>query len=805
MGRETLKQVSFNAGVLSPRLYARDDIQKYPNGAVEISNIIPIPSGPATFRPGTRHVATVAEGGLIPFSYNAAQNYMIHFEDEKVRFFRNRAPIYSDTAFTNGTFTGSGTGWTDRSSGTGSSTYSTNTMQLAGGASGVGAVYQKLTYLGIEEYTITATVTTAAITVKVGTTAGASDIASGTLSIGVGSTFSFTPTVSQTTFFVEFSNAANSTAVLDTVSLSTPIYSIDSPYAIADVPAVTYTQDADVLYLALKSDTIPTKVLKRYGDAAWEFADLEYVDGPYFDINTTTTTVQASATTGTPTVTASTAIFASTDVGRHIRIGNSAGTSWGWGVITAYTSTTVVTISVKTTLPGTGTTVKWQLGRFSETTGYPGVVSFHEGRFVVANTRTNPNFVWMSESLGAGSNKVLFAPSEVSGTVTDSNSITLPLTAGGPSPVIWLSSGPSLAIGTADSEWIVEAGDVTKSLAPTNTRATRRTNHGSLDNVNAVRIDGTVLYAKRTGRVVNKFDFSFERDEFLSSSVTVLADSVFEVQRIAQLVYAQDPFSLCWARFESGELAAGTVVVSEDVSGWSTHVIAGSFDGGNAVVESMATIPSESGGYTETWMVVKRDIDGSTVRYIEYMTEPFYLDEQKTAIQVDSAVVYDGSATTTITGLDHLEGETVRVLVDGAVHPPQVVSSGQITLDAEAEYVVVGLPYDGYIETLDFDAPNGFSGTSMGQIRRITDIVVRLFEAGLVYVKRADAPDSDYTLLDPRIADTLMDTAPPLLTGLYELDIIPNYDLSSRLKFKVEGPLPATLSAIYFKAIVNEG
>ena len=117
----------------------------------------------------------------------------------------------------------------------------------------------------------------------------------------------------------------------------------------------------------------------------------------------------------------------------------------------------------------------------------------------------------------------------------------------------------------------------------------------------------------------------------------------------------------------------------------------------------------------------------------------------------------------------------------------------------------MGLGWDAYLETLDFDTLNSFSGTSMGQIRRITEVSVRLFEAGLVSVRLADDPDTEYSLLDPRVADTLMDTAPPLLSGIYEVDIVPNFDLSSRLRFKLEGPLPATLSAIYFKAIVNEG
>lgn len=801
MGRETLKQVSFNAGVLSPRLQARNDLKKYESGLATCDNMLPLPAGPVTFRPGTRYVTEVMdstkEGKLIPFSFNALQNYVIEFGDSRVRFFRNGAVIKSSTAFTNGTFTGSLTGWTDSSTGTGSATYATNTVELAGGSHGTGAIYQELSYLGIEQYTITADVSGDDVTVNVGTSAGASDIATGTLSVGSGATFNFTPSVSQTTFYVEFENAANTTAVLDNVLLSTPDYVIDSPYAIGLVPQVRHTQDADVLFLALKSDTIPTKVLKRFGDAQWEFGDLEYIDGPYFDENKTDTTITPSATTGTITLTASTDIFASTDVGRSVRLKHSS--TWGWVKITAFTSATVVSAEVQSDLGGTGAVKEWRLGRFSETTGYPAVIGFQEGRLVVGNTRTNPNYVWMSESLGAGADSVLFAPTEVSGTVTDSNSITLPLTAGGPSPVIWLSSGYSLAIGTADSEWIVEAGDVTKALAPTNTRATRRTNHGSLDDTDAVRIDGTVLYPKRTGRVVNKFDFSFERDEFLSSSVTVLADSIFEKERVTELAYAQNPLSLCWVRFESGRLASGTVVVSEDVTGWATHTIAG------GEVESLAPSEAESGGYTELWMIVKRTIDGNTVRYIEYMTEPFYLDEPEDAVQVDSAYTYTGTATSTITGLDHLEGEEVAVIADGVALVNRTVASGQITIEASAEKVTVGKAYTGTMETLEFDAPNDFSGTSMGQRRRITEVVVVLNETGLFYAKRADQGDDRYTLLEPRRAATLMDTAPPLFSGTYKIDILPSYSLTSRLAFKVESPLPATICATYFKARVNEG
>ena len=83
------------------------------------------------------------------------------------------------------------------------------------------------------------------------------------------------------------------------------------------------------------------------------------------------------------------------------------------------------------------------------------------------------------------------------------------------------------------------------------------------------------------------------------------------------------------------------------------------------------------------------------------------------AVFLDSALTYSGSSVTTITGLDHLEGETVGVLANGAAHPDKVVTSGSITLDWAVTKAQVGLNYVSDMQTLSLEG-GATAGTSQG-------------------------------------------------------------------------------------------
>ncbi|HWT40384.1 MAG TPA: hypothetical protein VN081_03920 [Dongiaceae bacterium] len=802
MSRETLLQASFNAGVLSPRLAGRTDFSKYSSAVAVLANSIGIVSGPAVFRPGTVYIGQNKDmtqvSRLLPFQYSTVQSYALEFGHHFIRFYKNRGLVLSTTAFTDGAFASDLADWTNSSSG-GTASAAGGTVTLTAGA-GYGAINQALSYLGIGQYDVTATVTGNPVTVNVGTTAGGTDIATGTIPVGVAQTFSFTPAAAHSTFYIEFRNSTG-TATLAAVSLSTPPYMIDSPFAVTDLPSISFAQDADVLYLALGSDTVVSKTLQRYGHAQWQLLDMSFIDGPYLDTNTTTTTVTPSAATGSVTLTASAPIFAATDVGRIFRWQKDTSSNWGWGIITAFTSSTVVTLSVQSTLTAVGASVQWRLGAFSQTTGYPSLVTFHEGRLVYANTRTKTNFVWFSQSQGYGQNKALFAPSTPSGTVSDSHSIYEPLSAGDVSDILWMSSGNVLCIGTASAEWVCEPGDTSKALSPTNTRINRRTNHGSKPNVHAVRIDGTVMYVQGTGHKVNRFVFNYAKDIYESINLSQLGEHLFQGKAVVDMIYQAEPFQLMWCLMDDGTLNALTFVDSENVGGWSSHTISGA----DSFVESICAIPSQDNSYNELWMVVRRTVNGATVRYVEVLENVFFLGQPKDAVNVDCSLKYSGAPATTITGLSHLEGETVSILADGANHPAQVVTGGQIDLNSPASTVIAGLYYEGNIETLDFDKTNAFGGSSMGQIRRITEVQLRLFETGILYTGRTDSAASDLNLLEPRTSDDYMDSAPALKSGLFKVETESQWELSSCLKIKFTSPMPGTVSAIMFKAMVNEG
>ena len=103
--------------------------------------------------------------------------------------------------------------------------------------------------------------------------------------------------------------------------------------------------------------------------------------------------------------------------------------------------------------------------------------------------------------------------------------------------------------------------------------------------------------------------------------------------------------------------------------------------------------------------------------------------DRRYAFFVDQGLTTDGATTTSITGLDHLEGEEVAVLADGAVHPNRTVSSGAITLQLAASVVNVGLPYTATIKTMPIEA-GAQDGTAQGKEQRINGIVLDLFETG---------------------------------------------------------------------------
>lgn len=77
-----------------------------------------------------------------------------------------------------------------------------------------------------------------------------------------------------------------------------------------------------------------------------------------------------------------------------------------------------------------------------------------------------------------------------------------------------------------------------------------------------------------------------------------------------------------------------------------------------------------------------------------------------------------------IGGLDHLNGATVQLLVDGSVQSPQVVVDGCVTLDAEGTAIIVGLGFTAQLQTMRLE-PGGGGETMQGRRKTIPTLVLR--------------------------------------------------------------------------------
>ncbi len=222
---------------------------------------------------------------------------------------------------------------------------------------------------------------------------------------------------------------------------------------------------------------------------------------------------------------------------------------------------------------------------------------------------------------------------------------------------------------------------------------------------------------------------------------------------------------------------------------------------GKAVVDSVAVIPTDDKEY-QTWIIVKRTINGVTRRYVEYLNELDFDETDNTSFNfLDSALSYSGSAATTISGLDHLEGQVVSVLADGATHPNETVSSGSITLDRSAKSVKVGLAFTSLLQTMRLDAGSQ-DGTSQGKTKRIYDITVRMFETIGIEV----GPNlSDMERIPFRSSANLMDEGIPPFTGDKEVEFRGNYETDGFIFVRQTQPLPFTILSLYPRLVTNDG
>lgn len=144
---------------------------------------------------------------------------------------------------------------------------------------------------------------------------------------------------------------------------------------------------------------------------------------------------------------------------------------------------------------------------------------------------------------------------------------------------------------------------------------------------------------------------------------------------------------------------------------------------------------------------------------------------------------------TTLSGLDHLEGETVSILGDGSVFPQQVITNGKVILPSGVTRAVVGLPFTCKAKTLPLIVPN--AGIESKR-KRVVGVAMRLTRS------RGLKVGDDYaTVYDvPERTDEDWGQPTRLQEGFKQLPIGTTWDEDAFTYFLLTDPVPATLLSL---------
>jgi len=317
-------------------------------------------------------------------------------------------------------------------------------------------------------------------------------------------------------------------------------------------------------------------------------------------------------------------------------------------------------------------------------------------------------------------------------------------------------------------------------------------NYGSAK-ITPVQVADVTLFVQRGNRKMREFKFvgNVNVGGYSAPDMTILAEHITN-GGIVDMAYQQEPDSIVWIVRDDGTLVGMTYRREEEVVAWHKHVIGGEFSGGQAVVESIATLPTDT-GEDELFMIVKRTINSVTRRYIEKMNVFDFGSDTTTAFFVDSGLQYSGGATTSLSGLYHLEGETLQVLANGAAHPDKAVASGGVGLDFSSTTAAVGYGYTSNIQTLRIES-GSVDGTSQGKPKRIHAITVRLYQTVGVEIGNDSGEIDRIPFRDSSMA---MDQAVPLFTGDKDIEFAGGFDDDDRVYIKQDQALPLTVLAFY--------
>lgn len=750
MGRFAPIWNSFNAGELSPLIDGRTDQDKYFAGCKRLVNMIPTVQGPAQRRGGTRYLGSTkgdARTWFTTFEFSQAQSYVLALTDLAMRFWVNRGQLLSG-----GTPYEIATPWSAANLITDEGTFALRSVQSADVmwiCQSDGAVApQKLSRLGATNWTLAQT-----------------------------------PFVNGPFEDIDPDSTVNvtSSGVNGVVTLT------------ASAPIFTADDIGTSFYMEQEASGVPAWQVQT---AAPALSVRKYAGNYYQSVQT-----YGTGKTGANPPVHTQGIVIDGPAGLAATSPDGDGIGWeyrhsgyGWIQITSIggggTTATgnVVLNNGRLQLPQGVTlgTRRWAKSAFSPLRGWPSDVTFFRGRLCYARGREL--FLSVVGDYDDFSRKD--GPD-----VTKETAIVLKLASDRLDLIRWIAPSAALLVGTARNEIAVREQTDTQVFAADNATSVPQTEYGSRL-LEPLRVGNAVLFVQRAGRKLRELVFDYTSDRYKADDLTVLSEHIVDAG-VADMDFQQEPDNIVWCALNDGTVAALTYNRERGVIAWVPHVIGGP----GAFVETVAVIAAPDGRRDDVWFVVRRTINGNTVRYVEYL-EDNRLVETDTAdgLYGDAGITYDGAPTKTVSGLGHLEGATVQILADGSAHAEETVSGGQITLNRFASKVQIGFDNPAQVQTMRADG-GVQDGTAQTRAKSIGEVWLRLHNTigGLV------GPAFDR--LDPipglRPSGTI-GTRPPLFSGDKRIEFPADAGTDGYICVESSPMLPLTLVAITARMEVND-
>ena len=542
--------------------------------------------------------------------------------------------------------------------------------------------------------------------------------------------FAFSPAVGQS-FMLLFEHQSCSVYVVNRVDLpQAPIATFPTPFHGTEVDALSLVQSGNTLFLAHPAHA--PQMIGFDGGVGFQLQPLSFVDGPYLAQNLNDR--QQLSVTGAQVTATGFAPFEISDIGRAIRVYDPALDRWfngeilntGGGGSTALVAWDPL-ISGSSTL-SIASTGQWALGAFWDG-NFPGHVAFFDDRLVFANTASNPQSFWMS----VAADYLNFAPTQVEGqAVTDASAIFGTLNDAGLHAINWLAQADySLLAATSNGVWRLYASEGVLSTASIQAR---RLDADGAAPVAPVVVGARVFYVGRSGRRV----LSLSRDglsaDLTSTDLSLLSEHLFE-PGIAGLAVQHAPNLRLWCQRTDGAVICLDHNAQDQRLGWTRQA----FAAGSSIlpVQTVALASGDRSAATgrgtedQLWLINQRYIGGAWNRALVTLADALQHDapDWPGHFLDDGLLVITPFPTTTVSGLEHLEGETVRVRAAEEDLGLFTVTGGQVTLPAPKRLISVGQPFESLAVLNDLDRGSA-GGFSLTKARHLYDVRLRVWRSG---------------------------------------------------------------------------